>query len=126
LACSPILFVYAWQRHHNPSGNRDHGIYQRRYPLDANKFVGSGLSSNHSTSVTSDIAQIEISSTPPGADIDVDGSFVGNTPSNIQVAAGQHTIVIKKSDFKNWERKLSINAGSNIHLDADMEKSMPQ
>jgi len=31
---------------------------------------------------------------PPGADIEVDGSFVGNTPSDVQVTEGDHTVVV--------------------------------
>ncbi len=47
-------------------------------------------------------AKLQIESTPPGADIEVDGSFVGNTPSEVQVMDGDHTIVGKKSGFKTW------------------------
>ncbi|MFZ0798649.1 MAG: PEGA domain-containing protein [Terriglobales bacterium] len=67
-------------------------------------------------------AKLQIESTPSGADIEVDGSFVGNTPSDVQVAEGDHTIVVKKSGFKNWERSLKSSAGSNVHLGADLEK----
>jgi len=67
-------------------------------------------------------AKLQIDSTPSGADIEVDGSFVGNTPSEVQVAEGDHTIVVKKSGFKNWERKLRASAGSSVHLGAELEK----
>jgi hypothetical protein len=67
-------------------------------------------------------AKLQIESTPPGADIEVDGSFVGNTPSDVQVAEGDHTVVVKKSGFKNWERKLKSSAGSSVHLGAELEK----
>ena len=62
-------------------------------------------------------------STPPGADIEVDGSFVGSTPSEVQVAEGDHTVVVKKSGFKNWERKLKSSSGSSVSLNAEMEKA---
>jgi hypothetical protein len=68
-------------------------------------------------------AKLQIDSTPPGADIEVDGSFVGNTPSDVQVAEGDHTIVVKKSGFKSWERKLKSSAGSSVHLGAELEKA---
>jgi hypothetical protein len=51
-------------------------------------------------------AKLQIESTPSGADIEVDGSFVGNTPSDVQVTEGAHTIVVKKSGFKDWQRTL--------------------
>jgi len=68
-------------------------------------------------------AKLQIESTPPGADIEVDGSFVGNTPSDVQVAEGDHTVVVKKSGFKNWERKLKSSAGSSVHISAELEKA---
>jgi len=56
-------------------------------------------------------AQLRISSTPTNADIEIDGSFVGNTPSTVGVAAGQHQLVVKKSDYKPWEKKITVTSG---------------
>lgn len=67
-------------------------------------------------------ARISFSSVPDGADIEIDGSFAGNTPSEIEVPEGERSIVVKKSGFKNWERKMKVAAGSAIHLNAEMEK----
>jgi len=79
--------------------------------------------SNHDQSVSPASAKIQIESNPPGADIEVDGNFVGNTPSDVQVAEGDHTVVVRKSGFKDWERKLKSSAGSNVHLGAELEKA---
>ncbi len=68
-------------------------------------------------------AKLQIGSTPPGADIEVDGSFVGSTPSEVQVGDGDHTVIVKKSGFKNWERKLKSSAGSSVSLNAELEKT---
>ncbi len=68
-------------------------------------------------------AKLQLESDPPGADIEIDGSFVGNTPSDVQVAEGDHTVTIKKTGFKDWERKLKVSGGSNVHLNAEMEKT---
>ena len=38
-------------------------------------------------------AKLQLESDPTGADIEVDGSFVGNTPSDVQVAEGEHTVL---------------------------------
>jgi hypothetical protein len=51
------------------------------------------------------------------------GRFVGNTPSDVQVAEGDHTVVIKKPGFKSWERKLKSIAGSSVHIGAELEKA---
>jgi hypothetical protein len=67
-------------------------------------------------------AKLQVESVPLGADIEVDGSFVGNTPSDVQVAEGEHTVSVKKAGFKDWERKLKVSGGSSVHLSAELEK----
>jgi PEGA domain len=79
--------------------------------------------SGHDQQISPASARLQIDSTPPGADIEVDGSFVGTTPSDVQVMEGDHTVVVKKSGFKNWERKLKSSAGSNVHIGAELEKA---
>jgi len=64
---------------------------------------------------------LAISSTPAGADVEVDGSFMGNTPSQLNLAAGDHTIKVSKGGFKTWERKLKISGGS-VNLNAELEQ----
>jgi hypothetical protein len=66
--------------------------------------------------------KLSIGSVPDAADIEVDGSFVGNTPSDVQVAEGEHTVTVKKTGFKDWERKLKVSGGSSVHLSAELEK----
>ncbi len=66
--------------------------------------------------------QLAVASVPDRADIEVDGSFVGNAPSDLQVAEGEHTVTVKKSGFKDWERKLKVTSGSSVHLNAELEK----
>jgi hypothetical protein len=78
---------------------------------------------NRDQSAPSTSAKLQIDSTPAGADIDVDGNFVGNTPSEVQLTEGDHTVVVKKAGFKNWERKMKTSAGSNVHVGAELEKA---
>lgn len=81
------------------------------------------VASAASAPATPSPSKLQVESTPPGADIEVDGSFVGNTPSEVQLAEGEHTIGIKKAGFKDWERKLRVNSGSSVRLNADLEKA---
>jgi hypothetical protein len=67
-------------------------------------------------------AKLQMESNPSGADIELDGSFVGNTPSDVQVPEGEHTITVKKAGFSAWERKMKVSGGSSIHLNAELEK----
>jgi hypothetical protein len=66
--------------------------------------------------------KLSVGSVPDGADIEVDGGFVGNTPSDVQVTEGEHTVTVKKAGFKDWERKLKVSAGSSVRLNAELEK----
>ena len=54
---------------------------------------------------------IEIKSNPDGADITVDGKYVGNTPTTLHPSAGDHLIRLEKPGFKPWERTLTITPG---------------
>jgi hypothetical protein len=67
-----------------------------------------------------DQARLQISSTPDGADIEIDGNYIGNTPSTVGVAAGPHQISIKKTGFKPWERKISVSTGQ-VNVNATLE-----
>jgi hypothetical protein len=65
-------------------------------------------------------AKMSITSNPSAADIEVDGSFVGNTPSEIEVAPGDHSLRVSKSGFKPWERKFKATGGS-VNINAELE-----
>ena len=68
---------------------------------------------------------VAIASTPVGADIEVDGNFVGSTPSTISLAPGTHSISVKKSGFTDWTRTMNTTSGS-VQINADLEKKPGQ
>ena len=59
--------------------------------------VGVASSSSQMASLVVDASSG--SSSVAGADIEVDGSFVGSTPSTLSVAPGQHTVTVKKKGY---------------------------
>jgi len=67
-------------------------------------------------------ATINVSSTPVGADISVDGSFVGDSPASLKLSAGKHTIVLKLNGYADWTRELTVGLGSEVQLAATLEK----
>ncbi len=77
-------------------------------------------------SVAPPTGKLSVESNPSGADIEIDGSFVGNTPSDVQVPAGDHTIAVKKTGFRDWERQMKVTTGSSVHLNAELEKLATQ
>ncbi len=70
--------------------------------------------------VTKVIAQVN--SEPEGAEIYVDGNFVGSTPSKISLSVGEHTIKIVRKGFTEWEKKVNIESESTPSFYAPLEK----
>jgi hypothetical protein len=67
-------------------------------------------------------ATVIVKSTPAGADINVDGKFMGNTPSTIQLTPGDHVVSVEKEGLRPWGRGMTITAGGNITIDATLDK----
>lgn len=88
------------------------------------QYAANSTSANPAASASS--AKIQLESDPPGADIELDGNFVGNTPSDVQIGEGDHTVTVRKAGFKDWERKMKVSAGSSVHLSAQLEKIAAQ
>ena len=64
--------------------------------------------------------EIAFTSTPDGAEIELDGRFMGNTPSTIGVPGGEHTVRISKRGYQSYERKV-ITVGGSVRLHADLK-----
>jgi len=65
---------------------------------------------------------INVSSTPDGADISVENDFVGNAPSMLKLPIGKHTIRVSLKGYKDWSREITVQAGSEMKLIANLEK----
>jgi hypothetical protein len=63
---------------------------------------------------------LKVSSTPVGADIELDGKFVGSTPSTLSVLPGEHTVKLTKNGYVSWERKTSVTTG-NIRIAPELD-----
>jgi hypothetical protein len=66
-----------------------------------------------------------VESIPERADIEVDGNFRGNTPSAVELATGDHTVVVSKSGYKSWQRKIKLGGG-DVKVSAELEKDASQ
>jgi hypothetical protein len=65
---------------------------------------------------------VKISSEPAGADVNVDGTFVGNTPAVLKLNSGKHKVQITSDGFAEWEREIKVTAGSDVTLSAPLKK----
>ena len=88
--------------------------------VTAQKQAAQLVSVSDKSTTPSGASKIAVSSMPANADISLDGSFVGNTPSEIDVPPGDHTLTVSKSGFKPWERKFKATGGS-VNINAELE-----
>lgn len=106
-----------------PQGTEITAFVEGDMHLDMSKFgpappeTAAALASTSPTQ-----ASLAIESTPPGADIEIDGAFVGNTPSTVSVAPGSHQVAVKKKGFTDWSKTLNVTGGT-VHLSADLDKA---
>ncbi len=54
---------------------------------------------------------LEVWSSPAGADIYLDGNYIGRTPYSAAVPPGEHTVILRKKDFGTYERKVQVQTG---------------
>ena len=74
------------------------------------------------TTSTTAASALAVTSLPAGAEIEVDGSFVGSTPSSVPVSVGHHRIVVRKPGFANWERTIRVTGGT-INVVAELRRA---
>ncbi len=65
---------------------------------------------------------MRITSAPSYAELEVDGVFWGVTPTAelTRLKAGPHTIVVKKSGYQKWEKKIDLAVGKTLALNAEL------
>ena len=61
-------------------------------------------------------SDVNLKSVPPGAEISIDGEFVGDTPTVVKVSPGHHNIIVTKTGFKTWQRTLNVSPGGTVRL----------
>lgn len=109
-----------------PKGTEITAYISGNTPLKQAEF----LPKDQSAPVTAEVATpaksiLDVTSNPTGADIEIDGSFAGNTPSTINVESGEHNVKISKKGFQPWERKLKITGGS-VKVAPELEPETPE
>ena len=128
---APLFFFIKGKNIVLPKGTEITAFVAADTPMDPAKFgnkeaVSSASSTpqppSGSTNETSGLATVLVKSSPDACDITVDGKFVGSTTSTLQLAPGEHTILIEKSGFKPWQRTISVSTNGNVTVDATLER----
>jgi len=66
-------------------------------------------------------SKVSVRSDPAGADIFLDGKFIGSTPGNLQLAAGTYNLSVKLQGYEPWQRELVVIPGSETGVQAKLE-----
>jgi hypothetical protein len=97
-------------------------------PLDPAKFsnqptANSTASGSQAQAGDAALSSVTFKSTPEGAEITVDGKYMGSTPSTLNLTPGEHVVNIEKAGFKSWQRTMTVNISGNITIDATLDKN---
>ncbi len=76
----------------------------------------------NSAAASQAVSQMSVLSSPDGADILIDGKYMGSTPSTIPLPEGEHSIAIEKAGFKRWQRSLTVASNGKVTVSAQLEK----
>ncbi len=103
-----------------PKGTAVTAYISEDVPLDLAKFPSRPLDASATTSKAAAVndpaassapTELNISSRPFGAEIDIDGVFVGSTPFKAVVPAGDHTISLRLAGYGPWRRTVFVTGG---------------
>ena len=104
-----------------PKGTEVTAYVNGDFTFDVAKFRSAGDTSGSNGTA---LSLLEVDANEPNCDIEVDGSFVGNTPSKLSLAPGKHQVTVKKKGYADWTRNVMVS-GSEIHLNAELESAPP-
>ncbi len=65
---------------------------------------------------------VSVRSTPYLSEVFVDGDSMGYTPAKIALPPGKHTFRVEKPGYKPWTKEMTITVGSELTLEASLEK----
>ncbi|MCP4251916.1 MAG: PEGA domain-containing protein, partial [Candidatus Scalindua sp.] len=79
---------------------------------------------NHITAILKQLTgSVNIKSEPTNAIITIDGSKIGNTPTNIaDIKPGKHLVEIKMDGYENWSENIEISANKENHISIALQQ----
>jgi len=113
------------------SGPHRVGIYEAGYETWENTVT---VASGQITTVvvtlvpekSPDTGDLQVSSTPSGAAVYLNGNFKGVTPADdaldiVNLVPGTYTVTVKKSGYQDYANTVSIQAGKNVQMNAALQ-----
>jgi hypothetical protein len=65
---------------------------------------------------------VSVSSVPYLAEVFVDGESMGYTPAKLKLAPGKHAFRCEKAGYKPWTKDITVTQGSELTLDATLNR----
>jgi hypothetical protein len=65
---------------------------------------------------------VNVRSTPYLSEVFVDGDSMGYTPAKVSLPPGKHAFRVEKPGYKPWTKEIMITIGSELTLDASLDK----
>jgi hypothetical protein len=65
---------------------------------------------------------VNVRSTPYLSEVFVDGDSMGYTPAKVSLPPGKHSFRVEKAGYKPWTKEITITVGSELTLEASLEK----
>jgi hypothetical protein len=101
-----------------PKGTEVTAFVQGDLKLDMSKFAAANAEGTPVLPATQ-TASLTVEASAPNCDIEIDGNFMGNTPSTLNLPPGKHTVAVKKTGYADWTRTMTVGTGT-VRLSADM------
>jgi len=69
---------------------------------------------------TNEVGSIDIASNPSGASIFVDGIANGTTPNTVDIIAGSHKIILRKTGYEEWGKIVTVTDGETTEVNGNL------
>jgi len=103
-----------------PKGTETTAYINGDMPLEMAKFGLQPAVVLAAVPETNGLSEVTVDASVPNCDIEVDGAFVGSTPSKVTLANGDHSVRVSKKGFLPFEKKLHTSSGK-INLRAELD-----
>lgn len=78
----------------------------------------------HPGNAGGELVQVTIDADVEGAEVEIDGAYVGNAPSTRRLAPGAHTVTVREGALV-WERSLNVQPGDSLRVRARLNQVTP-
>jgi formylglycine-generating enzyme required for sulfatase activity len=80
------------------------------------EVFGEGKEQSLSVQLTPDWAPVTLTTTPAGAEVQVDGDVVGVTPLILELTQGERVVDVRLAGFNAWQQSIEVTANEPLTL----------